>query len=56
MIDSLLHFIAKSANCNEREAAECFLKGMFKKHEESFTFVSIEKGLVVDKEEKMYAV
>jgi len=56
VIDSILHCIGKSTGCNEREAAECLLKGMFKKHEEAFTFVSIEKGLAVDPEKKMNSV
>jgi hypothetical protein len=38
-IDSILHVISKSTKCNEREAAECIIRGLYKKQEEAFTSI-----------------
>ena len=55
-IDSLLSAISRSANCTEREASECILKSLYKKQDEAFTSVALEKGLLVDTKKKMDAV
>jgi hypothetical protein len=52
----LLSAISKSAKCNVREAAECLLRGVYKKNEEAFTSVALEKGLITDGKKKMDAV
>jgi hypothetical protein len=51
-IDSLLSAISRSANCTEREASECILKSLYKKQDEAFTSVALEKGLLVDTKKK----
>jgi hypothetical protein len=52
----LLSAISKSAKCNLREAAECLLRGVYKKNEDAFTSVALEKGLITDGKKKMDAV
>jgi len=46
----------KSAKCNEREAAECIIRVLYKKQEEAFPSFALEKSLIADKEKKMNAV
>jgi hypothetical protein len=48
-IDSFPHVISKSAKCNEREAAECIAIGIYKKQEEAFTSIVLEKGMNMGK-------
>ena len=36
----------QSANCSLNEASECIIRGFYKKFEESFATVAIEKGVV----------
>jgi hypothetical protein len=55
-IDSFLGAISRSANCTEREASECLLKSLYKKQDEAFTSVALEKGSLVDTKKKMDAV
>ena len=51
-IDSFPHVISKSAKCNEREAAECIARGIYKKQEEAFTSIVLEKGMNMGKSRK----
>jgi hypothetical protein len=45
MIDLSIQQIAQNSNCSNGEAAECLIRGIFKKFEESFANVAIEKGI-----------
>jgi hypothetical protein len=55
-IDSFLDVISNNAKCSGREAAESILRVLYKKHEEAFTSVALEKGLMLDEKKKMDAV
>ena len=45
MIEFLVHHIVEHSNCNPSEAAECLIWGFYKKFEESFATIAIQKGV-----------
>ena len=45
MIEFLVHHIVEHSNCNPSEAAECLIRGFYKKFEDSFATVAIQKGV-----------
>jgi hypothetical protein len=49
MIDLLIQHIAQNSNCSNDEAAECLIRGIFQKFEESIAYVTIEKGVFLVK-------
>jgi hypothetical protein len=46
--------LCPSSRSTEREAAECVIRGLYKKQEEAFTSFTLEKGLITDKEKNEY--
>ena len=49
-IDVLLDSISTSSSCEKDEAAECLIKVLYKKFEESFAAVAIEMNVMVEQE------
>jgi len=49
-IDVLLDSISTSSSCEKDEAAECMIKVLYKKFEESFAAVAIEMNVMVEQE------
>jgi hypothetical protein len=45
MIDCIVQHVTQNANCFPNEAAECIIRGFYKKFEEAFATVAIEKGV-----------
>jgi hypothetical protein len=44
-MDNIVSNISKSATCTKSEAAECLLRGLYQKFEESFVLVAMEKKI-----------
>jgi len=44
-VECLVQHIASHANCSPSDAAECVVRGLCKRYEESFAAVAIEKGI-----------
>jgi len=44
-VECLVKHIASHANCSPSDAAECVVRGLCKRYEESFAAVAIEKGI-----------
>ena len=52
VIDIIIDIISKDCNSSREETAECLLRVLFSKFEESFASVAIEKSLLQDDEKK----
>jgi hypothetical protein len=48
-VDVLLDSISTSSNSKKEEAAECLMKGLYKKFEESFDSVPIGMNFMIEK-------
>jgi hypothetical protein len=51
-VDVLLDSISTSSNSKKEEAAECLMKVLYKKLEESFASVAMEKNLMIEKQQE----
>ena len=55
-IDATVNALSKSAQCTEREGAECLIEALLNHHEEAFRGLAKHNGIAIAPEKKMSAV